>query len=674
MAIRDRVLRNVLRDYAQKNELAELDESDQFESFVANAILRHYHGLSPDEIETSVLVGGGSGDGGLDAVAVLVNGQPVRCIPDVDMKLGQDSSAEFVLIQAKTSPNFRTADIGTFGFGIRQFFAANRDYFSGDIAERLEVANYILDNIHTDPKCSLYYVTTGKWRKNREPEAIVGDLESHLEADGFIVDFKPIDVDQIKKINTILELGVKKTVTIDAVADLRDDLLGVEDGCIGLISGREFINLVSTDDNELNRNLFYSNVRDFQGRKNPVNKLIDETLQDSERRDWFPLLNNGVTILANKIYRLRGGKRFELSDFQIVNGCQTTCMLFENREIFEEDSSSHKIQIPIKILVTQNSDLIDDVITATNRQTQVSSIMLESLHTFHKDLELHYLYFSNDLDSSSRIYYERRKRQYHHRADVSDGQIITVEMQIKSFVAMFLDSPHEFGRDAQALLDGHRGELFNDSNGNAHQTDPYYASGVAYRAVNKWLKINRPKGSKNQDYLPYMLMQLRVQISGKKIGSLTDKKVVQYSEKIVAVLQHPENSHRAIKNALESIEKAEHDYRRLNSSRNPWDNMPEFTSFLIDDSPGPRVETRVQTKAKDPMQDNMKVGEIVMFDFWRGFGFIRPVSGGDDVFIHKNRIDVPIERIVKGTYVKYNLVPDTHRRGRLMASDVILYR
>ena len=47
----------------------------------------------------------------------------------------------------------------------------------------------------------------------------------------------------------------------------------VGEAYIGLLSGDQFINLVSTDDGELNRDLFFDNVRDFKAITLSIEKL-----------------------------------------------------------------------------------------------------------------------------------------------------------------------------------------------------------------------------------------------------------------------------------------------------------------------------------------------------------------------------------------------------------------
>ena len=111
----------------------------------------------------------------------------------------------------------------------------------------------------------------------------------------------------------------------------------------------DYLRLISDDSGNLIRGLFYDNVRDFQG-DNPVNKEIDHTIKTGSR-DLFVLLNNGVTIVAERLSKT--GDQFTIEDYQVVNGCQTSHVLFNNRSII-----TNSIQIPIKLIVSDNIEVV----------------------------------------------------------------------------------------------------------------------------------------------------------------------------------------------------------------------------------------------------------------------------------------------------------------------------
>ncbi|KJU84432.1 heavy metal translocating P-type ATPase [Candidatus Magnetobacterium bavaricum] len=93
------------------------------------------------------------------------------------------------------------------------------------------------------------------------------------------------------------------------------------------------------------RNVFYDNVRDYLG-ENPVNQKIDKTLKDA-KYDIFSILNNGITIVADK-KNSNVGRLFSISNYQIVNGCQTT---FRDATIEMRESPHMSETISIKVRI-----------------------------------------------------------------------------------------------------------------------------------------------------------------------------------------------------------------------------------------------------------------------------------------------------------------------------------
>lgn len=78
-------------------------------------------------------------------------------------------------------------------------------------------------------------------------------------------------------------------------------------------------------------------------------------LQDGERRDRFAVLNNGVAIVTRELTVV--GDEIALRDFQVVNGCQTCHVLFEQRKLLTD-----AVQVSVRVVHSQDNDVIGGII------------------------------------------------------------------------------------------------------------------------------------------------------------------------------------------------------------------------------------------------------------------------------------------------------------------------
>lgn len=113
-------------------------------------------------------------------------------------------------------------------------------------------------------------------------------------------------------------------------------------------------------------------------------------------------------------------------------------VLFDSRSI----NGINNMSIPIRLIVTTDEEIRNEIIRATNNQTQVKPEELEALSDLQKVLEMYY----NTTKEDVQLFYERRSKQFNNIPTVIKTRIITIPIQIKSFAAMFLEEPHLVSR------------------------------------------------------------------------------------------------------------------------------------------------------------------------------------------------------------------------------------
>lgn len=514
----DRIVQSYIDDFLKSQQIDEKDSSKQFEMFSSYcAVAQQY----TEVFDLNDILTGAGGDCGIDGIAIIANGTIISSKEEVDdlIELNKGlSDMLFVFIQSKTSSGFSSGEMGTFGAGVVDFFSETPQFVRSQfIQEKSDLINYIFNKaVHfkSKPCCFLYYVTTGKWVDDQNCVArknmIIHDLE---EIDLFKeVQFIPVDVKLIQKYyrNTI---DVIETEIDFSQKVLLPDIPKIKQSYLGYVDYEEYLKLIVGDNGEIRKNVFYDNVRDYQG-DNEVNIEIAETIKSASNK--FILLNNGVTIICKKLTNLRN--KFTLTDYQIVNGCQTSHVLYYNKEFINGN-----LQIPIKLIETLDEDTVNNIIKATNRQTQVTNEQLIALNEFHRQLEAFYQTFSG----TQKLYYERRSKQYNYMTEVEKVRIVTISTQIKAAAAMFFDKPHLASRYYGRLLKSVDG-IFNEE----HKLSPYYTCAYLLYKL-EYLFRNKLLPAQYRKFRYHILMLIKYDFSDGKVPNLNSNKIENVCKKIL---------------------------------------------------------------------------------------------------------------------------------------------
>lgn len=324
-----------------------------------------------------------------------------------------------------------------------------------------------------NPACRLFYATTGRWAGDQNQEArrnaVVDDLESlNIFRE---VEFAPIDVDMVHRLYRETKNAIARDFTFSAKTVI-PEIPGVTEAYLGLLPANEFLSLITDEGGDIIKSIFYDNVRDWQD-FNPVNSDIRDTLISDRLRLRFALMNNGITVIAKTLRAT--GNRFYIEDYQIVNGCQTSHVLFDQR--LSLDAS---VMVPLRLIATQDDEIISSIIKATNRQTEVKEEQLLALSVFQKKIEAYFQSF----DDQRKLFYERRSRQYNDIVGIEKARVITPANLIRAFASIFLEEPHRTTRNYKSLLDMVGRSIF----GSDHRLGPYHLSAFALYRIEQMFK------------------------------------------------------------------------------------------------------------------------------------------------------------------------------------------
>jgi len=620
----DKILVGYVEDFAGKQGFGSLSLAEQFHHFVNYCVVSR---ATSDDFDIEDLSTEGSGDTGVDGVGVLVNGHLVSTPEDVDYfrdRVGR-LDVEFIFVQSKSGTHFRAAEIGTFLFGAKEFFSeAPKAPTNASVSEFRDLKDYIYKlsiDMNKPPVCSLCYATAGEWHDDPNLIARIDSGREELKATHLFseVTFTPMDAARLKALYRTLRHKVECEVVFDKHTIL-PQIPGVTEAYLGILSCNEYLRLITDEEDDILRGLFYDNVRDFQG-ENPVNREIAATFDDANTSGHFVLLNNGVTIVARSINKV--GAKFRITDYQIVNGCQTSHVLYRNRERIGPG-----VYLPMKLVVTGDPQVTNRGIRGTNRQTEVKVEAFESLTSFHRTLEEFYSSFGKD--EHKRLYYERRSKQY-LSLPVNERAIVSLASQCKAFLAMFLNEPHSTPRYYGEILNATRGRMFQED----HRPYPYYTAAYCLVRIEDLFRQRRlPLWCRKFRY--HMMMLIRMTAGGTKMPPMSGKGMDKFCEDICTVLWDDGELLEHAKQAVSSIDKALSSFA---GDRALAKRLRSFTAHLV------------------PTVTNRPRGEVKYYNLDRGFGFITSGDHEKDIFVHVTAIKGTINRYLEvGQQVEFDVV------------------
>ncbi len=453
--------------------------------------------------ERKILVGGAQ-DTQLDAIVVCLNDKPIR--PDDDLLELEQALAEgepphisFVFVQAtseETSGKKLGQKISAFSDGVFSFFINDGSDPRGinpTILEWIELKMRIFglledNDVEGACECAMYFV----WPKLLTPDdnilRVISTAESKIER-------------SLQKVFTRVEFHAFDRRRIEAVIDaaeserLKPEARGpdlelpaanfvrvpqpphVAASYIGFLSARELLDLITerqTDppDLALRHGVFARNIRNYLGSGQRVNNHMSQTLKDPAQRHEFGIRSNGIAILAER-QEVNGPGKLTLIGAQIPNGLQTCHVLYENREELK-NGLGDEICIPVKIIVTADSELAGRTALGLNRQTPVDE---SRLFTGPEVVDALAWRFSDPgTRVENRALFERRQDEYADVPAEQRSKVLTPYVLAQSYASAFLPRPETVNTQGrQPIIDKIRKEKIF---GRDQDVAPYFLTGV----------------------------------------------------------------------------------------------------------------------------------------------------------------------------------------------------
>ncbi|MEO1502946.1 MAG: AIPR family protein [Pseudomonadota bacterium] len=482
-----------------------------FERFAAFHILRRFHEqeLAPTDLRRLVI--GASHDNQLDCVVLMIDGLIVDSVEEIDaaLDLADDGvNATLVFIQATRSNRFDREKISAFVNGASSFCAERPDFIENEDLQRKRHLKERLFAAARESEARLsisifgYFAALGAWRAEDRDENKEGELRRGRRILGDLpwagdVEFEAVDksriLDMLATSLPLPRLGDELAIEIEdyearlpkAGLVALPSIPGVEGGFAGHVPINAYLALLEREDGQgLREGIFNLNVRGYQGDEG-VNERIRETLGGPDRAQ-FLLRNNGVTIVADALETERDQVRLE--NFQIVNGLQTSTVIYRMRD---ELRAARDVHVPVKLVGATDWPLRRAIIDATNRQTPITGAALFAASDKALEIER---YFNMRLENGGpQLLLERRRGQFTASIEI---ERISLEDLLRAFYAVFHEAPNVAERGFGAIageLDAH---LFAPS----LTAEPYY---MAARLLSVVRRVSAERGVPKLDQLEH---------------------------------------------------------------------------------------------------------------------------------------------------------------------------
>ncbi|SNR99151.1 AIPR family protein [Blastococcus mobilis] len=459
--------------------------------FTARQYLRNY---APTHDDLTAGLVDGRHDGGLDAVYMFANSLCVR--DDMPLSaLGRGAQLDLFLMQVKNSKGFGEDAINQLLVNLPKLLDFGRDEqalsktFNGRV---LEITRRFLSAYRAleMPSLRVFICFASLKAEHLHP----GTVEKAAELNTVVRSCfggAAVSVDFLDAA-AVADMAREKPVTTRHLALAENPIsTSKAGGYVAVVKLEDYEAFITDDEGKLDASLFEANVRDYEG-DTAVNRSIQDTLAhpDSDVDFWW--LNNGVTIVANKVQP--AGKLLELDAPQIVNGLQTSNEVHKRRKTSGERQLGDDRSVLVKVIQAEDDSVRDRIIRATNSQTSFGPSALRATDKVQRQIE-EYL-------AGKGLFYERRRRHYYNQGKPVES-LVSIDQMGQAVLSVMAQVPHIARGQVSRVFEG---DIYDLLFAPSHPIQMYASCVNIVRETQVFLNSARHTRAQAEDFLYHLSM------------------------------------------------------------------------------------------------------------------------------------------------------------------------
>jgi len=203
--------------------------------------------------------------------------------------------------------------------------------------------------------------------------------------DGMEIEFRIIDIEYLYKIYLSENNGGDFEISVNLPALEIETESDEYKSYLSYMSGNDLVRIYA----EYGQKLFEQNVRTFLQFRGKVNIGLRNTIE--YKPEMFFAYNNGITATASEVELNELGNIVKMKNFQIVNGAQTTSVIYASSINKKNPIDVSKVSVQMKLSVVKDiekqNDFVSDVSEYANTQNKVNKSDFFSNSPFHKEIK-----------------------------------------------------------------------------------------------------------------------------------------------------------------------------------------------------------------------------------------------------------------------------------------------